>query len=87
MYEHIEWRVEQYTDEMDPFANIQWYVTQGNIVIAQCEVESHAARIVAEHQRHVVYEQVLQHISAMTADNHDLEAAIAAALRALNHDP
>lgn len=85
MQEHPDWRVEQYTDETDPFANIQWYVTQGDIVIAQCEIESHAVRIVAEHQRHVVYERVLHHISSMTVDSHDLEAAIEAALRALDH--
>ena len=82
--EHPEWQIEKFEDEMDPFASIQWYVMQGNILIAQCEIEAHAVRIVLEHGRHVMYEQVLEHISAMTPDNHDLEAAIAAALRALN---
>ena len=83
MQEHIDWRVEQFTDEMDPFANIQWYVMQGNVVIAQCEVESHAERIVAEHQRFGAYEQALQHITGMTRDTHDIDAAIDAAHRGL----
>ena len=86
MPEHPEWRIERYQDEMDPFANIQWYVMQGNVVLATCEVEAHAESILVEHSRRVVYEQVLQHISGMTASSHDLAAAIEAAFRALNRD-
>ena len=84
MQEKPEWRIEQYSDEMDPFANIQWFVMQGNIVMAQCEVETHAETILAQYQRQKTYGQALQHISAMTSDSHDLAAAIQAAKDALD---
>src|SRR5690606_25796200 len=71
MQEQPEWRIEKYSDEMDPFANIQWFVMQGNIVMAQCEVETHAETILAQYQRQKTYGQALQHISAMTSDSHD----------------
>jgi hypothetical protein len=79
MPEQPPWRVEKYEDPMDPFATIQWYVMQGNVVIAQCEIEAYARRIVTDHERHLAYEQALEGISEMA----DLQAAIGAALRAL----
>lgn len=84
MAEEHEWRLEKYSDELDPFASVHWFVMQGNLVIAQCEVEAHATRIIVEHERHVIYEQALEHITGMSSASHDLEAAIAAALRALD---
>jgi hypothetical protein len=83
MPDQPEWRVERYEDQDDPFISIQWYVMQGNVMIAHCEMEAYAQRILIEHQRHETYEQVLQHISSMSDDVHDLQAAVDAALRAL----
>ena len=86
MAEHQEWRLETFSDEMDPFGTVQFYVMHGNLMIAQCEIEAHAVRIIAEHERHTAYEQVLERIAGMSTASHDLEAAIAAAMRALADD-
>ena len=79
MPEQPQWWVEKYEDPMDPFATVQWYVVQGNLVVAQCEIEAYARRIVTDHERHLAYEQALEAISGMA----DLQAAVRAAMHAL----
>jgi tRNA(Ser,Leu) C12 N-acetylase TAN1 len=79
-----DWRIERYSDETDAFAAIHWFVMRGNVVIAQCEVQAHAERILFEHQQYEVYARVLVHIAGMSATEHDIEAALEAARRALD---
>lgn len=83
MPEYAQWRLEEYTDESDPFVAPQYYVMHGNLMIAHCEVEAHAAQIVAEHQRLERYERALEQIAAMTPSGDGLRAAVAAAAGAL----
>jgi hypothetical protein len=82
MAEHIQWRVEEYRDD-DPFVSVQWYVIQGSIVIAQCEIGEHAERILLEHVQKLTYEQVLRQIAAMSGGGHSLDEAVGLAKRAL----
>lgn len=84
MRDYAQWRLEEYMDETDPFVAPQYYVMHGNLMIAHCEVQAHAAQIVAENQRLERYERVLQHIAAMTSSAHALESAVAAAAGALD---
>jgi hypothetical protein len=72
-----DWRIEQYQDETDPFASLQWYVMRGNAVIATCEVEAHAMSILAEHQRHQAYALALARIAGLGAGDGLAARAIA----------
>ena len=81
--EEQEWRIERYLDETDPFASLSWFVMRGNAVIAQCEVEAHARRILREHQQYEVYARALAVIARLTAQ-HDLQDARETARRALD---
>ena len=83
MTEHYEWRLETYQEAMDPFGTTQFYVMQGNMMIAQCEVEAHAALIVSERERLLRYQRALEHIAGMTPENDDLASAVTAATAAL----
>jgi hypothetical protein len=82
MSEYQEWRLETYTDEADPFATIQYYVMQGNMMIAQSEIRPNAAQIVAEHERLMHYRRALESIAKMTGGD-GLDAAVRTALSAL----
>jgi hypothetical protein len=81
--EHYEWRLEVYQDAEDPFGAIQFYVMQGAIMLAQCDVESHASLIVSERQRLRHFQQALERIAAMSPQSHELQAAVLAATEAL----
>jgi hypothetical protein len=83
--EEQEWRVERYLDETDPFASLSWFVMRGNAVIAQCEVEAHAERILLEHQHYEVFARALTEIAALSHE-HGLAAAREAAQRALDQN-
>jgi hypothetical protein len=56
---------------------------RGNAVIAQCEVEANAERILREHQQAQAYARALAEIAALTAQ-HDLQDAREAARCALD---
>lgn len=77
------WRIECYQDETDPFAALSWFIMRGNSVIAQCEVEAHAERILLEHRLFEAYTGVLTQIARMASEGRDIHAASEAARRAL----
>ena len=83
MVEYHEWRLETYQEAMDPFGTIQFYVMQGNVMIAQCEIEAHAALIISERERLLRYQQALEQIAGMSAASHDLGSAVTMATEAL----
>jgi hypothetical protein len=78
------WRIERYSDETDSFAGISWFVMQGNVVIAQCEVQAHAERILFEHKQYEAYAVALQRIAAMPAGERSIEVVQEAARQALD---
>ena len=82
--EETGWRIEKYSDESDSFAGISWFVMRGNVVIAQCEVEAHAERILFEHRQYEAYGAALERIAAMSANEDGIETAQEAARRALD---
>jgi hypothetical protein len=84
--EQIAWRIERYSDETDVFAGISWFVMRGNVVIAQCEVQAHAERILFEHRQFELYARTLARIAGMSVSEHRIEAALEAARRALEEN-
>lgn len=59
-----EWRIERYLDENDPFRNPVWYVLEGNLVIAESEIQEVAERILRIYQERNRYEQALREIAS-----------------------